>query len=216
MAKKSSRDADISIDVMPDGPLIVKNLEKLSNSSGQAVEVKAITALCRCGASKNKPYCDGSHKGINFSGERETDRDLLREKAYSGENIVIHDNRTICSHAAECVKSLNSVFDLEKRPWINPDGADNAAIIDLIRRCPSGALSYTLNDKQHRDVERPPQVQITRNGPYNVSGNIALNVEQDIQPPSQEHFSLCRCGASKNKPYCDGSHHTISFRDEDN
>ena len=168
---KEQEDAGIVIDIMTDGPLIVKNAGKVHKSSGGEIEVGAKVALCRCGASENKPYCDGSHKKIDFSGARENTMSLNYEKSYAGSKIVIHDNRTICSHAAECVKTLSTVFDLEKRPWINADGADPEAIIDLVRRCPSGALSYTLEDgEQQRDFERPAKVQITRNGPYNISG----------------------------------------------
>ena len=210
------QDKDIVIDVMTDGPLIVKNLERVFKSSGDTIDVGAKVALCRCGASANKPYCDGSHKTAGFSGERETDRSLTREKAYPGKKIVIHDNRTICSHAAECVKTLSTVFDLEKRPWINADGATPEEIIDLVRRCPSGALSYTVDEKQERDFERPPRLEIARHGPYNICGGIQLNIDEEMTPPSTEHYALCRCGSSKNKPYCDGSHHSISFRDEEN
>lgn len=208
--------SDIKIEVLDDGPFIVSNLPRLSNSKGKNIEVDDKIALCRCGASANKPFCDGTHKKIEYSGKRETEKPLHAEKAYEGKNITVHDNRTICSHAAECVSNLNSVFDVERRPWISPDNAATDEVIDVVKKCPSGALSYTLNGNHIRDFEGVPEIKITKNGPYNVVGNIAISLPDDMNPPSKEHYSLCRCGKSRNKPYCDGTHSDVKFRDENN
>lgn len=208
--------SDFKIDVLDDGPFIVDNLPRLSNSEGKLIEVDDKVALCRCGASGNKPFCDGSHKDIGYSGKREIEKPLHNEKAYEGKEITIHDNRTICSHAGECVSNLNSVFDVNKKPWISPDNASKDEIINVVKKCPSGALSYSLNEKQTRDFNRSPEIQIAKDGPYNVVGNIPISLSDDLQPPAKEHYSLCRCGASKNKPYCDGSHSDINFKDEKN
>lgn len=207
---------NIVIEVMPDGPLLVKGLKTWQNSKGEALPIKDKIALCRCGASANKPYCDGSHAVIGFSGERNIDKPLHKERQYQGEDITIHDNRVICSHAAECVNKLPAVFRLGERPWIEPNGADVEAIIAVIEECPSGALSYTRNGVRYRDQEREPAIKIAKNGPYDVTGGIAIKVDAELQPPSREHYSLCRCGASKNKPFCDGSHHDTHFRDDNN
>lgn len=178
--------------------------------------MKETMSLCRCGASANKPYCDGSHVVEEFSGKREIEKPLHKERTYVGEKITIHDNRRICSHAAECVDRLPSVFRKEGRPWIDPDGDDVEKIIDVVARCPSGALSYTIDGVHHRDQEREPAIHIARDGPYNIVGGIELQIPDELQPPSREHYSLCRCGASKIKPYCDGSHSSVEFRDEKN
>lgn len=206
----------VNIDALDDGPFIVNSLKKLTNSKDDQFEGKDKIALCRCGASKNKPYCDGSHKKVEFSSERETSVPLYTEKDYFGEKITIHDNRTICCHAGECVSNLNSVFDINSRPWINPDNARVEEIVDVIKKCPSGALSYTLNGEHVRNFDRDPEIKISKNGPYEIFGAIELNLEGELQPPSKEHYTLCRCGASKNKPYCDGSHAEINFVDENN
>ena len=204
------------IEIMKDGPLIVTSLKNFQNSKGEDLSPKDRIALCRCGESANKPYCDGSHIAATFSGKRETDKPLTKEKVYEGKEIFIHDNRVICSHAAECVDRLSSVFRLEERPWIDPDGAEVETIIEVIEKCPSGALSYTLNEKHYKDKNREQVIQIAENGPYDVSGSVVLKVEEELQPPSKEHYSLCRCGTSKNKPFCDGTHRDINFNDEDN
>ena len=209
-------DRTVTIEIMKDGPLIVSGLKNWQNSKGEALETKERITLCRCGASSNKPYCDGSHVVTGFSGKRETDKSLYKEKSYAGEKVTVHDNRMICCHAAECVENLSSVFSLEQRPWINADGAEIEKIIEVIGKCPSGALSYTIDDVRKVGKEEEPSIRISNDGPYNVSGGITLNVEDELQPPSKEKYSLCRCGASKNKPYCDGAHHDINFVDEKN
>ncbi|MCK5709503.1 MAG: CDGSH iron-sulfur domain-containing protein [Deltaproteobacteria bacterium] len=206
----------ITIEIMEDGPLIVKGLTILKNSKGEEVEAEMITALCRCGGSPNKPFCDGTHKKVGFFANRETDKPIDKEREYQGEDIAIYDNRVICSHAGECVRNLPSVFRLGERPWIAPDNASVEEIISVIKKCPSGALSYSVQSTHQRDFDHSPEIVITKNGPYSVTGNIKINIEEDLQPPSREHFALCRCGASKNKPYCDGSHTEAGFTDEDN
>ena len=201
-------------------PKVVENLvnskdEKLSNIQG--------IALCRCGASKNKPFCDGSHSMSGFQSKNdnayndETKNKLKsKRKTYVGKNITIHDNRSICSHAAECVKNLPLVFRLNQRPWIDPDQAIIEKIIETIKKCPSGALSYSINEIEYRDLDGKPLIKVSKNGPYLVSGGIELVGEEFPDDVSKEHYTLCRCGASKNKPFCDGSHTSINFKDEKN
>ena len=200
----------ITIDIMENGPLIVKGLKELKAPDGSTIETKESVALCRCGESANKPYCDGSHKRNGFSGTRESERSLRASRAYRGEQITIHDNRTICAHAAYCVDDLKSVFQSDARPWINPDGASTEEVIALVRRCPSGALSYELNGQKYDNFDHTEHIAISAGGPYTVCGGIHLETTDELQPPSPEHYTLCRCGASKNKPYCDGSHHNLA------
>lgn len=214
--RSDRQDKKVVIEFRENGPIIVKGLENCRNSRGEQVPTKESMALCRCGASSNKPFCDGTHRTIAFSDRRLIDKPLNKEKAYQGKNITVYDNRRICSHAAECVGNLSSVFDSKARPWINPDGADVKVIIAAIKKCPSGALSYSVDGVHHRDEEREPAIDIVRNGPYNVVGRIKLQVSDALQPPSKEHYALCRCGASRNKPYCDGRHAEINFKDEKN
>ncbi len=209
-------DNNIIIEIMEDGPLIVKGLGTLKNSKGDELEIDKVVALCRCGDSSNKPFCDGTHKKVSFSGKREIDKPLNKEREYEGAEIDVYDNRVICSHAGECVSNLPSVFRLGERPWIAPDNAGVDEVVSVVKKCPSGALSYSIEGKHERDFDHSPQISIAKNGPYNVAGNIEIKIEESLQPPSKEHFALCRCGASKNKPYCDGSHSDAGFKDEDN
>jgi len=201
-----------SIDVRPNGPLIVKHIPSLRNDAGEEIEAKFTVALCRCGASSKKPFCDGTHVETGFTGERDGSEPLDRTRAYEGAAITIHDNRRICSHAAECVHQLGSVFNRTARPWIDPDGATPEAIIELIKRCPSGALTYSMGGgSEVRDFDDlPTAITVKKDGPLAVTGKVHL--EGELQPPSATRYELCRCGASKNKPFCDGTHAEIGFR----
>lgn len=209
-------DDKITIDIMEQGPLIVDNLAVLENWEGQKIDVKKKIALCRCGSSGNKPFCDGTHSKIGFSGKREAKIKLNKEKEYEGKNISIFYNIALCYHAKECVNGLPAVFARESRPWVNPDNSDNDSIINIIKKCPSGALSYKVGGEHTRNFGGENKIRIEKDGPYQVSGNIELKIGQDLQPPAKDHYTLCRCGASKNKPYCDGSHTNIGFSESGN
>jgi len=213
--------------LLPNGPYYLLNdmepkvVENLQNSEGQPLSTLRGVALCRCGASNNKPFCDGTHGTIGFSSKNKTQDNspIIKDKRknYVGKEITIHDNRKICSHAAECVNNLPSVFKFNARPWINPDAADKQQIINIIKKCPSGALGYSIDDIEYKDKERMSMVTVSRDGPYTITGCIDL-IGDNIQFAegfSKEHYTLCRCGASNNKPFCDGMHITINYKDDD-
>jgi CDGSH-type Zn-finger protein len=205
---------------LPNGPYYLLNdltpqtIPNLQDAKGDPCRTVTGVALCRCGGSANKPFCDGTHGKIGFTDERQTDGKLDKRENYVGQSITIHDNRSICSHAGHCTDSLKSVFRQGEEPWIDPDGATVREIIETIGRCPSGALGYTIDGIEHLDQDRPPMITVTRDGPYAVTGGIEL-VEQAMgDGASTEHYALCRCGGSKNKPFCDGTHWHIGFSDE--
>lgn len=201
-------DTTPSIEPRPNGPFRLYNLTNLVNAKGEVLPTKPVYSLCRCGYSKNKPFCDATHKTLPFDSRKLTDGSKDRRVAYRHGRLTVFDNRGICSHSAHCTDELPSVFRLRQEPWIECAGADEAAIIAQVERCPSGALSYALDGVEHRDPERPPRIFVRKNGPLEVSGRIALKVEESEwgEGASKEHYTLCRCGRSKNKPFCDGSH----------
>ena len=89
------------------------------------------------------------------------------------------------------------------------------AIIETIEACPSGALSYTIDDEEHRDCDSLPAIKLAKNGPYEITGGVSLVGIEFGDSASREHFTLCRCGASKNKPFCDGSHFDAGFEHDE-
>ncbi len=195
-----------------DGPLVVKNLTQITEANGNIYTVtKKSVALCRCGASGSKPFCDGSHGKTGWKSDKLEGRQPRRKDDYEGKSITIHDNRGICAHIGYCTRGLPNVFRMSKEPWIAPDEGTPEKIIATIRKCPSSALSYTIDGKLHDHFHENPEIKITEKGPYYVWGGIALHDED--QPESKEHYALCRCGKSRNKPFCDGQHWYTGFSD---
>ena len=204
-----------SIECRTDGPYLVKDLDAFANSKGEPIGCKAVMALCRCGGSATKPFCDGTHKKNGFSGARQTQPAAKRD-TYRGKKITIYDDRAICAHSARCSDNLAAVFKYGSEPWIDPDGASAEAIIAAIRKCPSGALSYAVNDVEAPAQQRGCAVTVTKDGPYAVVGAIPLAGQAADAIAAMECYTLCRCGGSKNKPFCDGTHWSIEFHDDKN
>lgn len=203
-----------SITVNKDGPYMVKDLRKFENSKGDEIDKKPVMVLCRCGQSSNKPFCDGTHSQVGFSGEKSQDRQPDRNDSYQGKEITVHDNRGVCSHRGHCTDNLPQVFRMRTEPWIAPDAEKSEEVARVIEMCPSGALSYTKDGVLHKDLDRPPRIIVSKDGPYDVEGEIAFDDPEGNTPESEEHYTLCRCGGSRNKPFCDGTHWHIGFKDD--
>jgi CDGSH-type Zn-finger protein len=185
----------------------------LCREDGSACHTVRGVALCRCGGSKSKPFCDGTHGTIGFSDRNTADRERDHRAVYAGKRVTIFDNRSICSHAGHCTEGLKRVFRMNAEPWIDPDGAAVDEIIATIRKCPSGALSYAVEGVEATPPARAPMVTVTNDGPYAVTGGIELMGVPFGEGASKEHYTLCRCGGSRNKPFCDGTHWHIGFKD---
>ena len=205
-----------SIDPKVNSSYIVRNVNDLKNSRSENLETKPVYELCSCGGSDNKPFCDGTHRKIGFTSDKVEGRKPDRVDTYEGKDITIYDNRAVCTGAGFCWENSPGVFDDQRKPWIDPDAEDTEKTAATIRLCPSGALSYKKGEEYYKDQDRESSITIAKNGPYNIVGGIELNDPQDSKPESAEHYSLCRCGASKNKPFCDGHHKGIEFKDEKN
>ncbi|HEV3090540.1 MAG TPA: ferritin-like domain-containing protein [Candidatus Cybelea sp.] len=210
------RNARTSIRPDCDGPLIVRNLRKLTNSKGKALPVRPIVALCRCGGSKLKPYCDGTHATNGFCSKKTPDRAPDRLDTYEGKEIVVLDNRGTCCHFGNCTDHLPQVFHQPPAVWATPDAASAGEVEAIVRACPSGALGFVKDGVTYEGEEREPEIYVAENASYYVRGNIELRGEPFNQGASREHYALCRCGHSKNKPFCDGTHWYIGFKDPDN
>ncbi len=205
----------ISIAPEKDGPLNVTGLKEFQNSRGESIKTKGSVSLCRCGASKTKPYCDGTHAAIGWTDEKSDVRQPDQLDEYKGKSITILDNRGICSHAAECTNGLPKVWLMGVEPWIDADGENKEKIIEVIKRCPSSALSYAVDGKIQTDFSDQPHIYVSRNGPYHIRGGFKIADTEIGEGGSHEHAALCRCGQSRNKPFCDGSHWYVGFKDNE-
>lgn len=204
---------------LPDGPLALEENAAagrcLCRGDRDAFEVQGPHMLCRCGGSATKPFCDGSHMSNGFTSENVSERRHDHRVEYQGDGMVVRDNRHACAHAEECIHGAPEVFHKMHRPWITPEGADPDALSEVVRRCPSGALSYSRNGEEWLDEDRPPTVRVMPGGPYRIQGGVELAVDECewASGVGREHYALCRCGGSRNKPFCDGSHWRNGFAD---
>lgn len=199
-----------------DGPYIVRNLHKLTNSQGETLPTRPIVALCRCGGSNLKPYCDGTHARIGFSSAKSPERTEDRADTYAGKEITVLDNRGTCCHFGNCTDHLPAVFHHDGEPFVTADGAGMNDIETIVRACPSGALGFIKDGVPYEGEEREPEIFVAHNASYYVRGRIELEGEPMNKGANREHYALCRCGHSKNKPFCDGTHWYAHFTDDDN
>jgi len=197
------------------GPLIVEGLGELTRlGSGKAYETRDRLALCRCGRSASKPFCDGSHAKVGFSDEKLDGRTADKREDYAGERITIHDNRAICAHSGICTDGLAAVFRYGQEPWVDPDGATIEEIKAVIEACPSGALSYSVDGIEQKVEIGEPRILVAPKGPYAVKGPVELVGPGWGAGARRDCYDLCRCGQSKNKPFCDGTHWNVDFDEE--
>lgn len=137
------------------------------------------------------------------------------EKSYTKDDLTVYWEPKLCSHSTACWKALPSVFKPRERPWVDLQGAEAEAIRSAVRACPSGALSLVPHARQvsaepNATAAKLPAVNALPNGPLEVSGHIRIQEQgRDVELIGKTYF--CRCGASANKPYCDGSHSRIGF-----
>jgi hypothetical protein len=112
------------------------------------------------------------------------------------------------------VRGLAKVFQHGRKPWIEPDHARAEQVAEVIHRCPSGALRYTHKGTAGPNHAHPPGIRVRKDGPYEIRGGVPLRTSFWMEHASRQIYTLCRCGASRNKPFCDGSHGRIKFTDE--
>jgi CDGSH-type Zn-finger protein/truncated hemoglobin YjbI len=212
-----------AIHISPNGPYLVTNAASLRDWLGEELPVRPQMALCRCGGSANKPFCDGTHARIGFGDEKDPKRVPDRLDTYAGLQLTILDNRGTCQHSGFCTDRLASVFRAAAEPFVAPSGGRMDEIIRAVRDCPSGALGYAIDGVEMReqvdwDGTREPVIEVTRDGPYRITGSIPLSgaLGEDVArtaAASHEHYALCRCGHSQNKPFCSGMHWYVDFED---
>lgn len=198
------------------GPYRVVGDVAIYDTHGTQVRSAGTWYLCRCGGSRNKPFCDVTHGLKGFDGAECADHDLIadRRDSYTAGGVTVYDDRSRCAHFGQCTSNLPGVFRADAEPFVDPRGAAAADITAVVARCPSGALAYAVGeDPEPVEQSEPASITPIADGPYRVRGAIAV-VGADGRPyERRERQTLCRCGHSANKPFCDGSHWYAGFRD---
>jgi CDGSH-type Zn-finger protein/uncharacterized Fe-S cluster protein YjdI len=133
-------------------------------------------------------------------------------RTYASDSIEVSWEPRLCIHMQNCIRGLGEVFDPEARPWVRVDGADAERIAETVLTCPTGALHFRRFDGGPQEAA-PAETTIEprRNGPLFVRGNLRIVDEDGTVVREDTRLALCRCGASRNKPFCDGSHREIGF-----
>lgn len=140
---------------------------------------------------------------------------MKKIRTYEGSGITVAFQAGRCIHAAECVKGLPRVFNPKARPWVRPDEAEEARVREVVARCPTGAL-FIHGESEPGEVsfdmaDGPSTIEVSDTGPLFLRGRFRVMDHDGNEVTRDSRIALCRCGASKNKPFCDGTHTEIGF-----
>ena len=134
------------------------------------------------------------------------------KKEYSNGEITVVWQPAMCIHSGICVKTLPDVYKPDEKPWIQVDNASTDELKSQIKKCPSGALSYYMNDEEDQESEsQETVVEVRENGPLLVYGTLKVTDKEGNVEIRNKTTAFCRCGLSHNKPYCDGTHKKEGF-----
>jgi CDGSH-type Zn-finger protein len=184
--------------------------EPLAWETTEVIETRERYALCRCGQSGRKPFCDGTHARVGFAADDVADRTYDdRSTVLGGTRITVRDDRSICIHAGFCGTRITNVW---KQVAKTDESTIRSQVIAMIEKCPSGALTFRFDGD---DIEPllPQAIAVTDDGPLWVTGGIPGAMSDGPSLEVRNRVTLCRCGASENKPLCDGSHKQAGFTD---
>lgn len=138
------------------------------------------------------------------------------QRTYETDEIAVHWDSTRCIHTARCVQGLPQAFDTSRRPWIDVTAATADELAEVVARCPTGALRYTRKDGAPQEQPRRPAVAIPiPDGPLLVMGDLRVQTPEGETVTDEHRLTLCRCGKSRNQPFCDNSHIEAGFRSAD-
>ena len=190
-------------------PVMSEHGEPMTWKTGDAVETGAVYALCRCGGSENKPFCDGTHVRNGFDGTETATTESRAETSTSlgGERIEIFDDRKICAHAGFCGNEATNIWKMAEQTG---DSRIRANAIAMVEHCPSGAITYSIDDEEI-EPNLPAEIGLIENGPIWVTGAVSVTRSDGETIEPRNRVTLCRCGQSKNKPFCDGAHYDAGF-----
>ncbi|WP_114240585.1 CDGSH iron-sulfur domain-containing protein [Dyella sp. C9] len=186
---------------------------------GPAIDHPATYALCRCGASKTKPFCDGSHQKVGFDGTETASRQpyLHQAQAMNGPLHALTDVESLCAFARFC--------DPNGQVWNQVAETDDPqvrkAFLRQVNQCPSGRLvAWDRTTGEQVENALPVSIGLVEDpveecsGPLWLRGGIPVIAADGFKYEVRNRVTLCRCGQSKNKPFCDGSHAAVHFKDD--
>ena len=229
MTSNDKSETSKRITVQPNGPYLVygnipllrkaqvisEHGEPLTWKKEDVIETKEVYALCRCGQSGNKPFCDGTHVSANFDGTETADTDVTadRQIVFDGQGITVKRDNSLCMHAGFCGNRITNI------PQMVPETKDTqvrAQVIAMVERCPSGSFTYTIEpDGEDVEPDYPEAISITAEGHLAgaiwVTGNIPIERADGEPFETRNRVTLCRCGNSQNKPLCDGQHRALGI-----
>ena len=174
-------------------------------------------ALCRCGQSKKKPFCDGTHKKVDFDGTEMAPRENIMEKAtaYKGPHYTLYDNELYCAFARFC-DAFGQIWNLVREGRLE---TDELAVRET-GHCCAGRLMIQNNEtgemiepKLEKSIGVIEDPLFRTSGPLYIKGGIQVVAEDGTLYEIRNRQTLCRCGASQNKPFCDGTHASMRFDD---
>ncbi len=221
------------IKIISGGPYIVSGNVPLSESTivetehgnlyrkDKDYQTNATYALCRCGHSKNMPFCDGTHGDVHFNGKEYASKApyLYLADKIDGPEIYLTDQEDLCAFARFCHRKEGDVWELAQRS--DEPGLKEEAILAAYE-CPAGRLiAWDKKEGTPYDETLPPSIVIlqdpSRNcsGPLWVRGGIPIESSDGSIYEIRNRVTLCRCGESGNKPFCDAMHVSIEFSDKD-
>ncbi|MGH1488663.1 MAG: CDGSH iron-sulfur domain-containing protein [Acidimicrobiales bacterium] len=198
-----------SVPITSKSPIMSEHGEPLTWKTAPAGETKKRVALCRCGASENKPYCDGAHAAVDWDDTDNAPAGTYKERAQShgGEGMEVFDDRPICVHAGFCGNQVTNVWKMAAKTG---DSQVRAQAMAMIERCPSGALTYSV-DGEMIEPDLPAEIAVIPDGPLWVGSGIEITRADGTTMEPRNRVTLCRCGQSGSKPLCDGSHKEAGF-----
>lgn len=191
----------LEIEIMEDGPYKMSNVDSLEFNN-EPQDITNPCFLCRCGESKKAPYCDGSHGAAGFVGKSKPlkKQDII---VWEGKKLKTYFNPNICMHARYCAP----LGELRKKEGDDGSTATAEKIVFIANKCPSGAVSYEkLADFTEKKPNHENRVSIRKGGEIRIQAESnAVNFDLSDRQDSDK-ITLCRCGKSLNKPFCDAQH----------
>ena len=210
---------DGSVTVRSAMPVVSENGEPMTWKPGEA-DVVDSPALCRCGASANKPFCDGSHADADWDpadGFPIDSTTAERRKAITGPEVseaslTVFDDPMLCMHAGFCGTAKSNVWEMMEQ---SDDAGVRATVMRMVEKCPSGRLVNQV-DGEEIEPSLPVEIGVVPDGPLWVTGMVPITGASGDTLETRNRVTLCRCGASSLKPLCDGTHADIGFSTSDN